>query len=206
MRVVSRGFRQYGSARLAGMLLLALLVLPAGLPPLAQDQPESTVQATEVEMVVFRLMEQDTNSVEIQAEAAQPIDNYSETPNVPYTSLQPEALQLSAAASRLRQSPKYRLLYHGGWVQDVAGRTEAVPVPLPQAAAESGLRGSLTLYRQRYLHALVDLSLAAEDGTATWHIRQGRRLRGQAIHYFDHPRFGLILAVRERSAPADPTP
>ena len=207
MRAVSRGFRHTGSARHAGGLLLALFMLPAGVPSLAQEQSEATAQASEVEVIVFRLMEQDGNSAEIHAGAANAVDDgRADAPDATYASLEPGALQLAAVAARLRRSPKYRLLYHGGWVQGVAGRAEAVPVRLPQAAAESGLHGSVTLYRQRYLHALVDLSLTKADGTATWRIRQGRRLRGQALHYFDHPQFGLILDVREQSEAAAAIP
>ncbi|MCK6371805.1 MAG: peptidoglycan binding protein CsiV [Gammaproteobacteria bacterium] len=111
-------------------------------------------------------------------------------------------MQLDGIAARLRQvSGSYQLLYHGGWTQSVTGQARSAATPLPAAAVASGLTGTITVYRERYLHALVDVGLAQ----STVRLRQGRRLRGQGLQYFDHPALGVILSVREAKA-GDPDP
>ena len=45
-----------------------------------------------------------------------------------------------------------------------------------------------------------------EAAGRSWHIRQGRRLRGDALQYFDNPGFGVILAVRPPAGTSEPDP
>ena len=70
------------------------------------------------------------------------------------------------------------------------------------------MTGSIKLYRERYLHALVDIALQTPEGVAneSQRIRQGRRLRGQAVQYFDNPALGVIVSARplDGGAGADP--
>jgi hypothetical protein len=106
------------------------------------------------------------------------------------------------------------VLWHGGWTQPVEGQSRAPAAALPPAAARAGVEGSITLYRERFLHALLDLALAAEEAGAAPRagLRQGRRLKGAGTHYFDGPVLGAILQVRAATAapppgaPAAPAP
>jgi hypothetical protein len=122
-----------------------------------------------------------------------------------WSPLAPSELRLGGTASRLRRPGVYQLLFHGGWTQSIAGRRNAAPTPLPAEAQSNGVHGTVTIYRERFLHAVVDLRLVeSAAGLTTARLREGRRLKGQALQYFDDPAFGLILAAR--SAPTSPLP
>lgn len=111
--------------------------------------------------------------------------------------LPPASLRLGGLAARLRNSTRYELLYHGGWVQAIPNQGRASATPLPAEALRQGVQGSLTLYRERYLHAKMDFELARPGAALDpWRIRQARRIQGDVVQYFDHPQFGVILAVR----------
>ncbi len=200
-----------GVARgLAGAVLLALLPWNT---PAAQDTgaPDPGGARYVVEIIVFRHLDQRGNSPEVALQAAgttplatgspAPVSGEAATGTGDPAALVPTSLQLGGVAARLRRNGNYELLYHGGWTQEVAGQNGATPVPLPPDAVHAGAAGTVTLYRERYLHALVDIGLAGEDRSfdELRRIRQGRRLRGQAIQYFDSPLMGVILAARSIS-------
>ncbi len=202
--------------RASRRLVLALLGALGAAAAAAQQMPATAPAPTgsEVEIIVFRLLDQSANTPETErparlpaavAPAADPASaNISSADaGVPgYPTQAPASLQLGGIAARLRRSGRYELLYHGGWVQDIAAQNRAGATPLPAEALRAGMQGSVTLYRERYLHALVDIRLARQGSALeSWRIRQARRLRGQAVQYFDHPQFGVILAVR--AGPAD---
>ncbi|CAG0942981.1 hypothetical protein GPROT2_01945 [Gammaproteobacteria bacterium] len=197
----------------AAAAVLALLALAAAAPSAAVAADDSG--AYEVEILVFRNLDQRGNTTEVPVPAGQATTAVAPAlpapgaaVGVPATGLDPGELRLTSLATRLRRGPAYQLVYHGGWRQAAVPRAQAQPTTLPAAAAQAGLGGTVTLYRDRYLHALLDLSLPAESGAAgqVWHIRQGRRLRGDALQYFDQPGFGVILAVRSPAGTADTAP
>jgi hypothetical protein len=189
--------------RLAALMVLVLAT--AGLQRAHGQEPVDAGEAlAEVEIIVFRLLDQTGGSQEWEAPA--PVTAAPASPAVStesqYPPLSPEALRLGGTAARLRGSARYRLLYHGGWIQNVGPQARTLPGALPSAVRQQGLEGTVTVYRERYLHALLDLQLTAIDAPAPWRLRQSRRLKASAIHYFDHPRFGVILTVRGRDGPA----
>lgn len=66
------------------------------------------------------------------------------------------------------------------------------------------IRGALTFYKGRYAHLEVDLLLIEERRWMPWgvdrnlyHLHQDRRMLPDQLYYFDHPRFGLVVEVRE---------
>lgn len=181
-------------------LLCALLPLAGG----AQELAPSTAGASVVEILVFRYRDPALPEPPPAAIDAPAIDDAGTVlaPAVsPPPPLPPAALRLGSLASRLQRGP-YELLYHGGWLQDLPSRDRALATPLPAEAGATGLRGTLTLYRGRYVHARVDLQWQADaaGGTPAL-IHESRRLRGQGLQYFDNARFGVILAVQPASAP-----
>lgn len=201
--------------RLAHHARLVVALLGATLAPSAMAQAPAADAGTgtsEIEIIVFRLVDARAVPGELPLTGESVPDGVSTVPadttagvTTAYPILGPGSLQLVGSAARLRQSARYRVLYHGGWIQPIGAQARAMPSALPTEATRAGLQGSITLYRERFLHAILDLRLpaSAEMGT-TWQLRQGRRLSGQEIHYFDHPQFGVILAVRP-SATADPS-
>jgi hypothetical protein len=77
----------------------------------------------------------------------------------------------------------------------------------PLVEGTSGLTGTVTLERGRFLHLALELGYTTANppaallpsGTApapvTFRIRQDRRMRPFERHYFDHPAFGVVAIV-----------
>lgn len=176
----------------------------------AQDAPHPQAGLREVELIVFRYLDQQGSTAEMPpapALAATDPAIMQVQPAGPGPSRAahgpPEAvsLQLGNIAARLQRSGQHELLYHGGWLQPVESRGDAMAGSLPPEAWARGLRGSLAFYQRRFLHAVVDLQLeTAGTAESAAVMRQERRIRGSAPHYFDNPRFGVILAVRPLAA------
>jgi hypothetical protein len=112
--------------------------------------------------------------------------------------LPPAELELGDIAARLRRAGPYELLFHGGWIQEVTEQARAAAAPLPPEAVQQGAVGSVTLWRERFLHVLVDIALRDAEGRIQplQRLRQSRRLRGSALQYFDNPALGAILVTR----------
>lgn len=200
MRRMSRNAR----ALLAGALL-ALGTTAAG-----ESGPGDA--SYQVEIVVFSRLEQPGATAESRPTQPVGLPEPAALAGGDWPALGAADLQLSAVAARLRQLPGHRLLYHGGWSQPVQGQRGAMAYRLPEEAQRAGLRGAVTLYRERYLHAIVDVALdeTGNPGEATRVaavLRQARRLRGAAPQYFDDPRLGVILWARppaDQAAPVAP--
>jgi hypothetical protein len=192
-------------------LLVALSLMLAAAAIAAQEMPgPGTAPLYAVEILVFRHLPQgSTPETPPPAGVLPPATTESRlaTPDsARYTSLPPTAMQLSGAAGQMRRGGRYRLLLHTGWIQPAPSQAAAVPTALPPTAGLD-LRGDLTLYRERYLHVVVNLELGDEASLSTpQRIRQSRRLRGRAWQYFDHPQFGAIVAVRALDAAATESP
>jgi hypothetical protein len=194
-------------------LPVALSLMLAAAALAVQEAPGSaTAPLYAVEILVFRhLAQSGTPETPPPAGVLPPAATESTsglaTPdNAGYTSLPATAMQLSGAAGQMRRSGRYRLLLHTGWIQPAHSQAAAVPTALPPTAGPD-LRGDITLFRERYLHVVVNLELGDEASVSTpQRIRQSRRLRGRAWQYFDHPEFGAIVAVRALAAAAINSP
>lgn len=180
-------------------VFLAVLLPAVGMtqePPLPAPGIQDRYQ---VEIIVFRHDDDAGSAAASTASATAPdaATTQGQSSDRPWTILAPGELQLGGTVTRLRRSSAYRLLYHGGWSEPVQGRARAIPFPMPPEARAAGVDGTITLYRERFLQVRVDLRLAADganpDGAT---MQQTRRLRGQALQYFDDTRFGVILAAR----------
>jgi len=118
-------------------------------------------------------------------------------------------------------------LIHRAWVQPIGSRKGAAAVYLKSSgsvdleddAPDSGrtgappMEGTLTLSRNRYLHADLDLLLRRADGVdpvsgtaarRTYRLHAQRRMRSGELHYIDHPAMGVLIKVTP-FGPAQPT-
>jgi hypothetical protein len=96
----------------------------------------------------------------------------------------------------------------------VPGRRQAKAVELPggqRSPDRAYVDGLVRVTVERYLHLDLDLRLhlpdsalpaASEDyedneayGVPDIRLRQQRRMRSKELHYFDHPRFGVIALI-----------
>lgn len=120
-------------------------------------------------------------------------------------------LRLSADASRLTRSGDYSVLYHRGWLQPIGGRQQARAVRVKASTEGYELDGSISIYRNRFLHAQPSLQLSSHGRSpqalpatdsdtlyrpAAWLLQDARRMRSNEIHYIDHPQMGVLLIIR----------
>lgn len=124
--------------------------------------------------------------------------------------------RLEGVRGGLRNSRNYEVLAHRAWRQVGYDTAHAVPYPV-QAYTGNGdyrVEGSVKLVRERYLHLDVDLLLLTAGGAPgqyteapgsrpAFELREKRRMRSRELHYFDHPRFGVIALVTPHDAPDD---
>ena len=106
-------------------------------------------------------------------------------------------------------SPGYRQ------ATDETGRSSFIfgdapdPVELGEPISLYQLDGTVQLYSRRYLHLALDLrwTQLIDGGTApagellpettlrSFRLQESRRMRRGQLHYFDHPRFGVLVEV-----------
>lgn len=144
--------------------------------------------------------------------------------NTRFQILGADAMQLKKEAGIIASRRNWRVLLHTAWQQTAGAPAQATAVILSGGKAfgvHHELEGAFTLSVERFLRADVNLWLsrfssgaeasstialpnppgAIADGatnevaTQTVLLREQRRLRSGELHYFDHPRLGLIVLV-----------
>lgn len=110
-----------------------------------------------------------------------------------------DSLLGSLIAQQLGRDGHYRLLSQARWQQtlDPSGKATVKPVRISGGTAGE-LDGTILLYLSRYLH--MDVNLLFRDNTSssaplTFRLSEQRRVKGQETHYFDHPRFGVLVRI-----------
>ncbi|MBI5611925.1 MAG: hypothetical protein HY942_02485 [Gammaproteobacteria bacterium] len=102
--------------------------------------------------------------------------------------------KLAGSAAQLEKDGQYRVLFHQRWSQtvDTKGGVKARRI-----TGGTELDGLVKVYLSRYLHADVQLVLkdTAVTGGVVHRIDEQRRVKSQEVHYYDHPRFGVLLTV-----------
>lgn len=118
---------------------------------------------------------------------------------------------LAGVHQRLASSPEHRILKTLSWTQSEAGYARS---PLIQFSA-ANLIGAIKVYAPNLLFSevtlrfspsgaasLSDVNTAGNSGeiirssSPSYFLDEKRRLKLKEIHYFDHPKFGVILSVR----------
>jgi|GEM_PF-418376 hypothetical protein len=127
-----------------------------------------------------------------------------------FTELPESTFQLNGIAYGLKQSRGYKVLLHTAWRLPARDARNAISIPIDTAVAAEGkvLSGNIKLIRERFLHLDLDLILAAANastaasyagesiGSPVYELREKRRIRrSNTVHYFDHPRFGVIATL-----------
>jgi hypothetical protein len=129
------------------------------------------------------------------------------------------SLELDSVFRRLEQLDAYQPLVHLGWIQTAKNASEAVAYEIHiRDQDRDDVTGSITLYKERYLHLALDLALDSaidEYGTGSdfytkaileqmratgrkqHKLTESRRIRQPSSHYFDHPLFGVIARIQK---------
>lgn len=115
---------------------------------------------------------------------------------------------LADSAAQLEKGGQYRVLFHQRWSQpmDAKSGVKARRITGNSRTGDTELDGLVKVYLSRYLHADVQLVLKDRQATggfaggertgAVFHrIDEQRRVKSQEVHYYDHPRFGVLLTV-----------
>jgi hypothetical protein len=220
------------------MLVVKLLMIAVLCPTLLLAQDELLneeavpIKHYTVELVVFSYAEDVAVGTELfpADKVAPPADEVAEIVVSKRPRRHPDAVGLAPVflseeqftmfnvVERLQRLDAYKPIMHVGWIQagfplqDTEGLDLSVFGERPD-----GLEGSFTLYLERYLHLIVDLSMDAplevieiefddnssyelEDaaplrGPVRYRMQEDRIVKNGEIRYFDHPKFGVIAKV-----------
>ncbi|MDB6062846.1 MAG: hypothetical protein JWM78_2949 [Verrucomicrobiaceae bacterium] len=149
-----------------------------------------------------------------------------------YQSLPADTFQLNKEAAAIGQRRNMRVLAHQAWLQPIEDPTRAKSIFISggkQFGAHHELEGTIALGVEHFLRADANLWLSRfaangasegqalplppgtmSDSTTSNQIaptqivvlQEQRRMRSGELHYFDHPKLGLlILVTRKTEAP-----
>ena len=131
-----------------------------------------------VEVVIFKPVNADPPRESLKYQAIPPAVSASET-----WYIEPELLV--EEVNTLRESPDYEVLHHLSWAQ------ESLPYEASAAMSfhQDELIGWVKIYAKTLLFAHLNLDIGG------YRIQEKRRLKLNEKHYFDHPRYGVLLQV-----------
>ena len=201
---------------LRSLLFMIIAVVSA---PAVIAETDDLSRGYEIELLIFRnLVEADGGEVWPVDYSdwfeEEPLDNMDngEQPDPPsratVTWLPKSQFRLTAQRNALARSAPYRPIAHFAWRQSVTDRQRAKPVEVPAGnrnPERAYVDGLVRVSVERYLHLDLNLRLhlpattteaaALEYGIPEIRLRQKRRMRSNELHYFDHPRFGVIALI-----------
>jgi hypothetical protein len=181
------------SMRIANLLLAAIGLLGSMLVQAAPSEKESSY---EIEVLVFENRLPELIGDEMLAKDAQSRVKKLDIAVTPTAALS-EPYLYPAISNLLEQDGHYRVLAHQHWQQTIDAKTVAKPVPvLATNAAE--LEGTIRFFMSRHLHLDVDLlfrDFTAGSENVVYRLSEQRKLKSQETHYFDHPRFGVLVRI-----------
>ena len=171
------------------------------------------------------LSDSDESSVEAQDKTLTPgmvhdaFDEYEHELNRTALTPQSNRLNLQQTANRLRNNG-YRIIDHISWHQDSQARgTEPNVFVQFGQHFENGFReveGTVAFSVARFLHLKVNLwrfvsrpqhydpaVTEFESPLFFYEIQESRRIGLGEVHYFDHPKFGILVQIRRVPVPDD---
>ncbi len=108
-----------------------------------------------------------------------------------------ENIYLQKAYYSLSANYAYKPVYYKSWIQSVGPNRVSKGV---QIKKDSLLNGFVRIQRGHYVHLLVDLEYAPDsvytETPLIYSINEKRKVKLNEIHYFDHPKFGVIATIR----------
>lgn len=126
-----------------------------------------------------------------------------------FTELAAAHYTLNSISQALESSGRHKVLFHRAWRQLAYSKSRAVAYPVHSIAENrrDSIEGIIKLVRGRFLHLDVNLQLmTTASGTEVmfsdnpnsrpaFELIETRRIKSNVLHYFDHPRLGVIARV-----------
>ncbi len=204
---MNRVFRKHLPAMLAGCVLLLGMA--------GQAMP---AQLYDVEVIVFSNRTGADDGEQMKRPPVDAARAVGVFPQDQFTELGQGFYTMDNIRSTLSAAPGYAVLFHRAWRQLAYDRENAVDYPVHSFAdnGRDSVEGTITLIRERYLHLDMDLLLMTtgtggqvlySDGPGSvpaYRLSEKRRVRSGELHYFDHPRFGVIARVTPYESPEQP--
>ena len=180
-------------------LVIFLVLMPSVMPRAATP----ALNLYEVEVIVFSNQLPDMEGGELwRFDQIRP-ENGDIAEAVVLGEQPPAESLLSPAALALEQSGRHHVLAHLRWQQNAEVKSSSKPVKISNPA--ESLDGALRLYSSRYL--LMDINLTLREiartgffgvsggDTQIYRLSEFRRIKLLETHYFDHPKFGVLVRV-----------
>jgi hypothetical protein len=193
-------------------MLAALLVLPG------MASPVVAAELYDVEVIVFSNRSGADDGEQMSIPSIDAARASGVFPQDQFTELAPRLYTMDSIRSTLAALPGYAVLFHRAWRQLPYDRENAVDYPVHTFSdnGRDSIEGTVTLIRERYLHLDMDLLLMSAGSSApvqysdgpgsvpAYRLSEKRRIRSGELHYFDHPRFGVIARVTPYASPEQP--
>jgi hypothetical protein len=130
-------------------------------------------------------------------------------PEDQFTELATGFYTLENISYALEHSGRHSVLFHRAWRQLAYDRAQTAAYPIHSFSdkGRNSIEGVIKLIRERFLHLDVNLQLmSATQGSKVlypdapgnepaFELSETRRIKSNVLHYFDHPRFGMIAKV-----------
>jgi len=145
---------------------------------LALSSQTTSAKEYMVEVLVFKNLTESRATESNHYEPPKVLDSEAQT-----WSLEPSMLLEEATA--LKKSNDYQLLHYYSWGQEALPSSKAAVYDL----IETDLSGWIKVYAKTLLFANLDLELNG------YRMTEKRRLKLNEKHFFDHPKFGILMQV-----------
>lgn len=106
---------------------------------------------------------------------------------------------LAGAFKKLSNSPEHQVLQAKSWIQPEASYADSLLIDM----GDQSLSGTIKVYAPNLLFAELTLRYAPgemlslpDPSLPRFYIDEKRKIKLKETHYFDNPRFGVILNVR----------
>lgn len=105
-----------------------------------------------------------------------------------------EPTMLNEEANRIQESRDYMLKHHYSWGIESLPYQESANYNV----VETDSQGYIKVYADQLLFTNIDLDYKG------FRLKENRRLKLNEKHFFDHPKFGLLMQVSRLEAPVEP--
>jgi len=180
--------------RIAPALLFGFSLL--GTLPVRAAAPADKESTYEVEIVVFENRLPELLGDEMLARDADSKIKKQDAAVTPEAAVS-EPYLYPTISNLLEQDGRYRVLAHQHWQQTIDAKSVAKAVAVT-ATNPAELEGTIRFFMSRHLHLDVNLlfrDITAGSGGTVYRLSEQRKLKSQEIHYFDHPKLGVLVRV-----------